>query len=74
MTGIYFFADYCSGNLWGLQNTTQGWESHNFTENTGGNISSFGEDDSGELYLLRRADDTQSPGTGVIYHIVVGAR
>jgi len=73
MTGIYFFADYCSGNIWGLQNTVQGWESHDFIENTGGNISSFGEDESGELYLVRRADDTGLPGTGMIYHIVVGA-
>lgn len=74
MTGIYFLADYCSGNLWGLQNTAQGWESHDFTENTGGDISSFGEDESGELYLVQRADNTGLPGTGMIYHIVGGAR
>ncbi len=64
MTGIYFLADYCSGELWGLQNTAQGWESHNFIESPGKNISSFGEDESGEIYVVQRSNDNGASGTG----------
>jgi len=49
LRGIYFFADYCSGRIWGLQRDN--WaDRHDFLD-TSHNISSFGEDQSGELYL-----------------------
>jgi len=50
LQGIYFYADYCSGKIWGLQRDNGSWVNHEFL-NTGQNISSFGEDQSGELYL-----------------------
>jgi glucose/arabinose dehydrogenase len=50
LRGIYFFADYCSGKLWGAIQTPSGWQSA-LLRNTGMSISSFGEDDRGELYL-----------------------
>lgn len=74
MQGIYFFADFCSGNIWGLQKSDQIWESHSFTENAGSEISSFGEDETGEIYLVQRADETGELGTGAIYRINVAAR
>lgn len=49
--GIYFFGDYCSGNVWGLRRTPTGaWEQALLLQ-TDLNISSFGEDEAGELYV-----------------------
>lgn len=51
LNGVYFFADFCSGLVWVLPagtpdpSVTQ-WAS------TGVSISSFGEDEAGELYLV----------------------
>lgn len=50
--GIFLFGDYCSGTVWGLLHTDAGgWEMRTLFE-TGENISSFGEDSQGELYLV----------------------
>lgn len=52
--GIYLFGDYCSGMVGGLlpsnQSGTAGWQ-HAWLFSGVGNISSFGEDASGEIYL-----------------------
>ncbi len=51
MTGIYFYGDYCSGEIWGLLQQSPGvWDSDLITD-TSFFISSFGEDEAGELYL-----------------------
>ena len=50
MQGIYFYADYCSGRIWGLQNNGV-WQSMLLLE-SGRSVSSFGEGESGELYLV----------------------
>jgi glucose/arabinose dehydrogenase len=51
LDGIYFFADYCSGNLWSSYRDAAGvWQTDLFQQ-TGRTISSFGEDEAGELYL-----------------------
>jgi len=65
MQGIYFLGDYCSGKLWGLQPEGNSWSVHEFLD-TLYNISSFGEDESGELFLVDR-------GGGSIYQIVESA-
>jgi len=50
--GTYFFSDFCSGTIWGLRRNDMGtWEYARFLE-TRLNISSFGEDDKGEIYIL----------------------
>ena len=49
MQGIYIYADYCSGRFWGLQNDG-GWQSLKLLESDL-SVSSFGEGESGELYL-----------------------
>ena len=49
LQGIYIYADYCSGFVWGLQNDG-GWQSMKLLE-SGLHVSSFGESESGELYL-----------------------
>jgi len=50
--GIYLFSDYCSGWVRGLLRTPQGeWQEQDLFQNLG-NIASFGEDQTGELYLV----------------------
>jgi hypothetical protein len=51
LQGVYFYADFGSGNLWyAYQDATGGWHSDLFMQ-TGQAISSFGEDEAGELYV-----------------------
>ena len=51
LAGVYLFADYCTGLLWGLgRDANWDWVLSEPIE-TGLNISSFGEDAAGELYL-----------------------
>ena len=47
----YFFADYCSGRIWGLAPAGGGWSMTQLLD-TELSISSFGEDERGELYIL----------------------
>jgi hypothetical protein len=50
--GVYLFADYCSGRVWGLvRDASNAWIRLDPVE-TGLRISSFGEDASGELYVV----------------------
>jgi glucose/arabinose dehydrogenase len=52
LAGVYFYGDYCSGNIWGLQKGANGkWQSSLLFQ-SGRSISSFGQDQAGELYLL----------------------
>ncbi|HEY1013206.1 MAG TPA: PQQ-dependent sugar dehydrogenase [Herpetosiphonaceae bacterium] len=52
MQGTYVFADYCSGRVWGLNRAADGaWAKRDLLE-SGANISSFGEDEAGELYVV----------------------
>ena len=48
--GVYFFGDYVTGRMWVLENTGA-WTSAELPQTTFG-VSSFGEDESGELYVL----------------------
>jgi glucose/arabinose dehydrogenase len=48
--GVYFFGDYVTGRMWVMQNTGT-WTSAELPQTTFG-VSSFGEDESGELYVL----------------------
>lgn len=49
--GIYFYGDYCAGTVWGLILSNGGWQSQRLFE-AGVSITSFGQDESGEIYLL----------------------
>ena len=54
LNGVYFYGDYCSGKLLGLvQNSNNTWTSRLITD-TPYNISSFGQDEQGGLYLADR--------------------
>jgi len=52
LAGVYLFGDYCSGTIWASYRDTAGdWQTSLFME-TEHQISSFGEDEAGELYLV----------------------
>ncbi len=52
LQGIYFFGDYCSGRTWTLyRDESESWQVQPFMQ-TGYVISSFGQDEAGELYLV----------------------
>ncbi|MGH7800499.1 MAG: PQQ-dependent sugar dehydrogenase [Thermodesulfobacteriota bacterium] len=50
MQGVYFYADFCSGNIWGLKREGTTWQ-NTLLASTPFNIASFGEDEEGNLYL-----------------------
>jgi glucose/arabinose dehydrogenase len=59
--GIYLYSDYCSGLVWGLLNVDGHWQTQ-LLFRTGLNVSSFGQDQSGEVYLA-------DYGGGAIYRL-----
>jgi glucose/arabinose dehydrogenase len=61
MQGAYFFGDYCSGIIWSLQRDGDQWQMTKRLE-SGVQISSFGEDVNGELYVVDHG--------GAIYQLV----
>lgn len=50
LRGIYFYGDYCSGRIRGLRRSGAAWET-DILASSGLNVSSFGEDENGELYV-----------------------
>lgn len=50
LNGIYLFGDFCSGNIWGLTHDGAEWQS-GLIASTTFRISTFGEDEAGEIYL-----------------------
>jgi glucose/arabinose dehydrogenase len=61
LQGVYIYGDYCSGRIWGLRRTGTVWE-NTLLLDTDLTISTFGEDEAGNLYV---ADH----GNGDIYKI-----
>jgi glucose/arabinose dehydrogenase len=64
LQGIYFFADYVSGKIFGLRPAGAAWENHQFRDEPY-QISSFGEGPDGTLYVIEFG--------GVIRKIVAGS-
>ena len=62
LSGIYFYADYCSGRVWGLRNGASGWETQELLK-PGYAFTSFGEDDAGEVYAV-------DGSSGALYRLV----
>lgn len=48
--GTYLFGDYCSGRVWGLTNVAGTWQTRLLFK-TPYHITSFGEDQAGEVYM-----------------------
>jgi len=49
--GIYLYTDYCSGIVWGLIQSDGGWQNQVLFSGVG-RITSFGQDEGGEVYLI----------------------
>ncbi|MDQ4075691.1 MAG: PQQ-dependent sugar dehydrogenase [Chloroflexota bacterium] len=58
LQGGYFFSDYGSGLLWAIPADVQSLIEPTIVLDTGLNVSSFGEDEEGELYLTDIAGGT----------------
>jgi glucose/arabinose dehydrogenase len=52
LSGIYFFGDNCSGFVWALWRNASGEWERTLAFETGFSLSSFGEDEAGELYVV----------------------
>ncbi|MHB8773447.1 MAG: PQQ-dependent sugar dehydrogenase, partial [Syntrophales bacterium] len=61
LRGIYFYGDFCSGRIWGMRRTGAIFETVLLADTTL-SISTFGEDEAGELYVADYA-------TGEIFRI-----
>ena len=60
LAGRYFYGDHCSGLIWSLTPDGDGW-SNELELDSDSWITSFGEDEAGELYLVDLA--------GVVYQV-----
>lgn len=49
--GIYLYGDYCTGFIWGLIKSNNGWQKQQLFD-MDFTITSFGQDEMGEVYLL----------------------
>ncbi len=63
MQGYYFYADYCSGQIWALHKIGNTFTNYEVANYPGFDISSFGEGNDGSLYAARL-------GNGRIYKLV----
>lgn len=63
--GRFVFGDYCTGKVWLLEETDDGWTMELWREMTY-SISAFGTDEDGELYLVHHEGDVYRfvPDTG----------
>lgn len=63
LQGVYLYGDFTNGKIWGLRPNSTGWETQLLLDSPY-NISSFGEDEQGNLYV---ADYSE----GAIYQVTV---
>ena len=52
LTGVYVYGDYCSGEIHGLRTDGSDAVEHKLLVDSGLMITSFGEDEKGEIYVL----------------------
>ena len=56
LTGLYLYGDFCSGRIWGLREQADGtWQGQELLK-TSLAISSFGEDEVGDVYVTSLSD------------------
>lgn len=51
LNGVYFYSDYCSGVIWAATPDGDGWTATEVLQ-SGMSVASFGEDETGEVYVL----------------------
>lgn len=65
LSGLYFFADYCSGRIWsGTRGEAGKWAKRELLDSSF-SISTFGEDEEGEIYLAHHDEEE-----GAVFHLV----
>ncbi|HEY2932957.1 MAG TPA: PQQ-dependent sugar dehydrogenase [Acidobacteriota bacterium] len=69
--GTYFFADFVKSHIWALTENSNATWTRREVLNPGLSISSFGEDQSGELYLVHLGGVNR--GNGAIYRMLFGS-
>jgi hypothetical protein len=57
LRGVYLFGDFCSGRVWGIDAAGPNAQTPVQLFDTAANITSFGEDQAGNLYLVDHAGD-----------------
>jgi uncharacterized protein (TIGR03437 family) len=62
LRGIYLYGDFCSGRIWGVERQGGTWVNR-LVLASGFSITTFGEDEAGELYVANANNG------GVIHHI-----
>ena len=67
LVGAYLYADYCTGRIWSLRQTNGAWVSTPLLD-TSFNVASFGEDESGELYVVHAPYGAATP-LGAVYRL-----
>jgi glucose/arabinose dehydrogenase len=65
LSGVYFYGDYCSGRIWMAGRDQSGAWVHAEASRLGSLLSSFGQDDAGEVYVT-------GIDKGIIYRLVGG--
>ena len=50
LIGGYLFADYCSGRIWAIDPSTDGYRDPAVVADSGHSLAAFGEDEAGNLY------------------------
>ena len=64
LQGVYLYGDYCSGTLWATWFAGNGeWNTAELLDSNA-SLSSFGEDEAGELYITDLAN-------GILYQVVI---
>ncbi|MEW5961878.1 MAG: PQQ-dependent sugar dehydrogenase, partial [Chloroflexota bacterium] len=57
LQGLYFYGDFCSGLIWGLRREADGSWAQAELMQSGLAISSFGQDEAGEVYVVDHRGD-----------------
>jgi hypothetical protein len=68
LNGLYLYGDFCTGLIWGAQEDGLGGWNTTVLLDTNFSISTFGEDESGEIYFAHR-----SATDGEIYQVIQSA-
>ena len=56
LQGVYLFGDLCSTRIWGIRKNGVTWDNAVLADNTGLTITTFGEDESGNVYVVNYAN------------------
>ena len=56
LQGVYLFGDLCSTRIWGIRKNGAAWDNALLAENTTLTITTFGEDESGNVYVVNYAN------------------